>query len=133
MLVVLRDAVELEQAVQQRRVVFEHLLVVRDAPVALRRVAVEAAPLLVVGAAVAHVLERLARHVQRVAVAVAQVGVQQQIDGVGVRELRLVAEAAEHGVVGVLRGVQHVAQDLVRERVVAAVGGGGHGALAVRR
>ena len=103
----------------------------RDAPVALGGVAVEAAPLLVVGAALAHVLERLARHVQRVAVAVAQVGVQQQIDGVGVRELRLVAEAAEDGIVGVVRGVQHVAEDLVGERVVVA--GGRHRALAVRR
>jgi hypothetical protein len=55
--------------------------------------------------------------VERVSVAVAEVRVEQQVDGVGVRELGLVAEAAEDGVVRVVRGVQHVAQDLVRELV----------------
>ena len=50
---------------QQRAVVVQHLLEVRDRPVAVDRVAAEAAAELVVDAALGHALQRERRHVER--------------------------------------------------------------------
>ena len=131
----------------QAGVVLEHLLEVRDAPVLRRRVAEETAFDVVVGAASVHLLERVDRHPPELLVPAHRGLLEEEQQGVGLRELRRDAEPAVLGVIGVpdsvddlvdqpglqlagaardteggaLAGLQHACRDL--RLVVAVVAG----------
>ena len=83
-----------ESAADQAGVVFEHLLEVRHAPVLGRRVAEEPALDVVVRAASGHLLQRVDRHLPELSIAADLRLLEQQEDGVGLRELRRGAEPA---------------------------------------
>ncbi len=88
---------------EQRPVVVEHLLEVRDHPALVHRVAAETAPELVVDAAFNHALQGLDRHAQGLVLRGAGrrrggVVTKQQLQVGGVRELGRAAETAVAGV-----------------------------------
>ena len=103
-------------------VVFEHLLEMGHAPVLRRRVAEEAALDVVVGPAACHLLERVHRHPSQLFVAAQRGLLEEEKDGVCLRELRGAAEAAVLRVVSVL----HRAQDFVDQGGVQGAGAASH-------
>ena len=100
-------------------VVVEHLLEVRDQPVRVGRVAMEAAAQLVAQAAVGHRLERASCEEERPRISGREVVAEQEFDGHRLRELRGAAPAAVRPVEGGLDGARSGRQQL-RRRVVAA-------------
>ena len=87
---------------QQRAVVVEHFLEVRDGPGRIHRVAAEAAAELVVDAALCHALEGEHRDVQRLLVAGRGVAPERELEIGRVRKLRRAAEPAVPGVEALL-------------------------------
>ncbi len=112
----------------QQGVVVEHLLEVRDHPVAVHGVAGEAAAELVVDAAARHPLAGVRRHLQRALRAGAGVVPQQELDHHGRRELRRPAEPAALRVVLPGQPEQRLGQLLLAGHLVAA-----HGQLPARQ
>ena len=103
---------------EQRAVVVQHLLEVRNHPELVDRVTREAAAQLVVHAAFGHARERERGHVQRVQVRLLRDRgrmpvTHQPVDGAGMRKLRRVAEAAIALVEG---GVELLARAVERRR-----------------
>ena len=90
----------------QRRVVLEHLLEMRDAPILRRRVTEEAPFDVVVRATAGHLLERVHGHAPELGVRAQHRLFEQQQDRIGLRKLRRVAEATVFGVVCGLHGVE---------------------------
>ena len=85
---------------EQLRVFLEHLLVVRDVPLAGRRIAEETAGDAVVHAAARHRREGLVDHGRELRVTETAVLVEDEAQHFRLRELRLAPEAAELGIVG---------------------------------
>ena len=104
------------QQEQQRAVVVQHLLEMRDRPRAIRAVTAEPAAELVVDAAEGHALEREVGHAERLPVAVVRVAPQAQLDVGGMRELGRLAPAAGIGI-EVLSQVRHRLGDRLRVEI----------------
>src|SRR5438874_199718 len=88
---------------EQRAVVVQHLLEVRDHPVLVDRVAAESATQLVVDTALGHAAQRERRHVPGLEVRLGRAGArlpapEQPLDGLRVRELRCAAETPVAGI-----------------------------------
>src|SRR5205085_2431935 len=88
---------------EQRAVVVQHLLEVRDRPVLVDRVAAESAAQLVVDTALGHAAQRERRHVPGLEVRLGRAGARlpapkQPLDGLRVRELRCAAETPVAGI-----------------------------------
>ncbi len=88
---------------QQRAVVVQHLLEVRDHPVLIDRVPTEAASQLIVDPAFGHAAQRERRHVQRLQVGLGSGGArvpvaQQPLDALRMRKFRRAAKAAVAGI-----------------------------------
>ena len=83
---------------EQRSVVVEHLLEVRDGPLRVDGVTAEAAAQLIVDAAVGHVVERDAHDREGLRIAVAREGAQAEVELERMRELGRGAKAAVHAI-----------------------------------
>ena len=92
------DAREVRIQREERPVVVEHLLEVRDRPFGVDRVAAEAPAELIVDAAVGHAIERQSHDAQRVLVALARECAKAEIELERMRELGRGAETAVHAI-----------------------------------
>ena len=118
------DPREVRVQAEQRAVVVEHLLEVRDAPFLVDAVPAEASAQLVVDAAVGHPRERVPRHVQRLGIAIDRVRAQAELELGRVRELGRGAEAAVDGIEAALQPRERLPRRGGRQRpaAVTAVG-----------
>ena len=113
---------------EERPVVVEHFLEVRNGPLGVDRVAAEAASELIVNAAVGHVVEGHAHDAKERLVAVARERAQAEVELERMRELGRSAESAVHGIERARkrlpRGVRALPQATVRVRPRARAPGG---------
>ena len=105
------DLIRFQAGDGKLRLVVEHLLEMRHAPLAIDRIAVKPSAQVIVDAAGAHLRERLDRHVERLALAEPRVVTEQEGKHRRPRELRLQAEAAVLPVVALAEAVEARLQD----------------------
>ncbi len=106
---------------QKFGIVVGHFLEMRDAPALVDRIAVKATADLVVDAAERHAFERAHGDLQQLGIARRLIAFEQQIDSAGVREFRLVAEAAVRGIELTVRGMEHRIDHARIENAASAV------------